>query len=106
LQNVWSDAPILRQIDGEEFDLILISGENGQTDSEFLATGFRGVSYWGADALGEIERHYRVLCEVPGYLAFVPQDRSVALQDKDVGRIFRQPCLASDRMLQLAPGTR
>ncbi len=106
LRNEWSIAPILQRIDSEEYDLVLINGFDGRADSEFSVIGFRGISHWGAGTLSEIGRHYRVLCEVHGDLAFVPQDKFSTLQPEDVGRIFRQPCRASNRTLQLAPGTR
>jgi hypothetical protein len=104
LQKAWSIAPILRQLDDEEFDLIVINGDDGQTDSEFLVNGYRGTARWGAGALGEMASHYRALCEVPGLIALVPRDRSVAVQEMDIARIFQQPCHATQRMPQLAPG--
>ena len=104
LQNVWSDAPILQQIDGEEYDLVLINGVDGVSSSLFSVAGFRGISHWGAGTLNEINRHYRTLCEVPDYIAFVPRDKFSTLQPEEIERIFRQPCRASNRTLQLAPG--
>jgi hypothetical protein len=106
LQSVWSIAPIIRQIDGEEYDLILIEGGDGPSDSEFLVKSFRGVSFWGAETLGPMASHYRALCEVPDYIALVPRDRSSILQEKDIARIFGQPCRATGRAPQLAPGAR
>jgi hypothetical protein len=106
LQNLWSSAPIVRKIDGEEYDLALIDGSDGPTDLEFLVGGFRGTSTFGDDTLGELKTHYRVLCEVPSFLAMVPRDRLNALQDKDIARIFRQPCRSTGRIPQLAPGLR
>ncbi|MGD0859287.1 MAG: hypothetical protein ABR912_08195 [Terracidiphilus sp.] len=106
LQNVGSIAPIVRQIDDEEYDLILIEGEDGPSNSEFLVKSFRGASFWGADTLGPMASHYRALCEVPDFIALVPRDRAGALQDKDIARIFAQPCLATGRTPQLAPGVR
>jgi hypothetical protein len=106
LRNAWSVAPILQQIDGEEYDLIVINGSDGQTDSEFLVSGYRGTSRWGADTLGPMASHYRALCEVPDYIALVPRDRASILQEKDIARIFGQPCRATGRTPQLAPELR
>jgi len=105
LQKLWSNEPILRRIDGEEYDLVLIGGEDGAADSDFLVSGFRGTSTLGTDTLDELKSHYRVLCEVPGTLALIPRNRSV-LQDTDIARIYRQPCLATGRLPQLQPGMR
>jgi hypothetical protein len=106
VQHLWSVAPIMNKIDGEEYDLVVISGKDAPADSEFSIDGYRGTSYWGADILGELMSHYQVLCEVPGSLALVPRDRSDALHDSDIARIFRQPCRATSRRPQLAPGLR
>jgi hypothetical protein len=106
LQNLWSFAPIAQRIDNEEYDLVLINGENGRADSDFSVTSFRGISYWGTDALGTIESHYRVLCEVPEFLALVPLDRPNTVKEQEIGRIFRQPCSATTRRPQLDPGVR
>jgi len=106
LQNVGSIAPIVQQIDNEEYDLIVIEGEDGPSDSEFLVKSFRGVSFWGADTLVPMASHYRALCEVQHFIALVPRDRSSILQDKDIGHIFGQPCRATVRVPQLAPGER
>jgi hypothetical protein len=50
--------------------------------------------------------HYRALCEVPDYIALVPRDRASILQEKDIARIFGQPCRATGRTPQLAPELR
>jgi hypothetical protein len=71
LQNLWSSAPIVRQIDNEEYDLILMSGRDGRMPSEFYAGGYHGISFWGTEMLEPIVGHYRALCEVPGVMAFV-----------------------------------
>jgi hypothetical protein len=105
LQNVWSIAPIVQQIDEEQYDLIVISGSDSPADSEFRVSS-RGTSGWGADTLGPMASHYRVLCEVPDFLALVPRNRANVLQDKDIARIFGQPCRATSRTPQLAPGMR
>jgi hypothetical protein len=105
LQNVWSMAPIVQRIDEEEYDLIVISGSDGPADSEFRVS-YRGTSGWGADTLGPMMSHYRVLCEVPSFLALVPRNRPGAVREKDIARIFGQPCLATVRTPQLAPGVR
>jgi hypothetical protein len=106
IQNLWSFAPIIEQIDREEFDLILVTGSDGPSDSEFLVKSIRGVSDWGADTLGPMVSHYRVLCEVPSLLALVPRDRAGPVQGEDIARIFSQPCRVTDRTPQLAPGMR
>jgi hypothetical protein len=106
VQNLSSFASIVQQIDNEEYDLILIEGGDGPSDSEFLVKSFRGVSFWGAETLGPMASHYRALCEVPDYIALVPRDRSSILQEKDIARIFGQPCRATGRTPQLAPGAR
>ena len=98
LRNVWSFAPIAAQIDRQEFDLILIGGEDGKSGTEFTVSGFRGVSYWGAHDLDDMQSHYRGLCEVPGYLAFVPRERAGSVRGEDVQEIFRKPCRQTDRI--------
>jgi hypothetical protein len=103
--NVWSIAPIIRQIDGEEYDLILIAGSDGPTDSEFLIS-FRGTSGWGADTLSSMVSHYRALCEIQGFLALAPRDRPGGAKEEDIARIFGQPCRATGRTPQVAPGMR
>ena len=106
VQNLWSFASIVQQIDNEEYDLILIDGDDGPGDSEFLVKSFREVSFWGADTLGPMVSRYRVLCEEPHFIALVPRDRAGILQEKDIARIFGQPCRATGRTPQLAPGVR
>jgi hypothetical protein len=106
LQKLWSFAPIIRQIDGEEYDLIMIRGDDGPTDSEFLVKSIRGISGWAADTVGPIASHYRTLCEVPFIIVLVPRDRSVAFRDEDIARILHQPCRATNRLPQLEPGMR
>jgi hypothetical protein len=92
LNKVWSSAPIVRQIDSEEFDLVLIAGENRQHHSEFLPLAVDGVSFWGHDTLKAMDSHYRSLCEVRSFVALVPRNRSVALNDRDIERLFGEPC--------------
>ena len=106
LQKLWSNAPILRRIDEEEYDMVLIGGEDGPADSVFWVAGYRGTSTLGADTLGELDGHYRVLCEVTGTLALVPRDRPNPLQDSDVARIYRQPCRATGRIPQMQAAMR
>ena len=106
VQNLWSFASIVQQIDNEEYDLILIDGDDGPGDSEFLVKSFREVSFWGADTLGPMVSRYRVLCEEPHFIALVPRDRAGILQEKDIARIFGQPCRATGRTPRLAPGVR
>jgi hypothetical protein len=106
LRNVWSFAPIIEQIDREEFDLIMVAGSDGPGDSEFEVKSIRGVSGWGADTLGPMASHYRVLCAIPNVVVLVPRDRPNSLENKDIARIFGQPCLATGRTPQLAPGVR
>ncbi len=104
LQKVWSFAPIGGEIAREEFDLVLINGQDGKAASDFVVGGFRGISYWGTDAMAAIENHYRVACEAPHYLAFVPRDRNGTVDSDEVERIFGEPCRETIRLPQLAPG--
>lgn len=106
LQERWSNAPIARKIDGEEYDLILLGGEDGHPDSEYWVGGFRGTAVFGDDTLAEIRSHYRDLCEVPGNMALVPRDRPDSLQVEDIARIFGQTCRATERIPQVQPGLR
>jgi hypothetical protein len=106
LGKAFSFAPILGKIDREHYDLILIGGEDGEATSDFVVEHYRGSSYWGADTVEEMRRHYRPLCEVPDYLALVPRDRSDVPEEGDIARIFRQPCHRTERMPQLAAGVR
>lgn len=106
LHDIWSIAPIVQQIDDEEYDLILIGGVDGPADSQFLVASWPGFSTRGTETLEPMMRHYRVLCEVPYHIALVPRDRSGTLKDKDITRIFGQPCRATGRVPQLAPGMR
>jgi hypothetical protein len=106
VRNLWSFAPIDRQIDGEEYDLIVITGDDGKAESEYFARSIRGFSCWGKGTLDAMASHYRALCEVPDFLVLVPRDRAGILQDKDLARIFGQPCRATGRTPQLAPGMR
>jgi hypothetical protein len=105
-ENVWSFAPIVQQIDREEYDLILLWGSDGPAPSQFTVISYRGFSGWGTETLGPIMSHYRALCEVPGHIALVPRDRVGAVQDEDIARIFGQPCLSTGRTPQIAPGMR
>lgn len=106
LHNRWSFAPIIEQIDRRDFDLILIAGNESPSNTELLVKSIRGVSGWGADTLGPMVSHYRVLCEVPELVAFVPRDRPGALKEEDITRILGQPCRATGRAPQLAHGVR
>ncbi len=110
VQNLWSFAPIARQIDNQEYDFVLIRGSDGRTSSVFWISGFRGISFWGSEDLFELEKHYRVLCEIredpDGYLALVPKDRISLIQKADIGNIFRQSCSPTSRRPQVAPGLR
>jgi len=89
LRKVWDDAPILQRIDGEHYDLILMS-----MDPRF------GSWAWGADMRAEMEGHYRVLCEADNRIAMVPQHRVDSVQAEDLTRIFKEPCNASANMPQ------
>jgi hypothetical protein len=109
LQKVWSFDSIVKQVEREEYDLILIKGVDDSRDSKLLVESFHGVSFWGEETLGPIASHYRGLCELRGYdgsdqIALVPRHRSSELQDKDISRIFGQPCLATNRIPQPDPG--
>ena len=106
LRNAFSFTPVLQKIDAEQYDLILIGGDDGKTDTDFVIMNFRGSSYWGADTVEAMKSHYRLLCEVPGNLALVPKDRAGAPQAADIARIFRQPCNPASRTLKIAPGAR
>jgi hypothetical protein len=104
MQKGWSIAPVTRKIDGEEYDLILLGGEDGASDSEYLIAGYRGTSFLGEDSLSEIRSHYRNLCEVQNFLALVPKDRPGTLHAMDIARIFGQPCQATSRLPKVQPG--
>lgn len=106
LQNLWSAAPIIQQIDGEQYDLLVIRGEDPDAGNGFLVDGFRGTSHWGIDMLDPMMRHYRTLCEVPRFIVLVPLNRSVPAEAKDITRIFGQPCVATNRTLRLEPDMR
>jgi hypothetical protein len=103
-QRVWSDEPIRQRIDAEAYDLLLIGGKDGTSDSEFLVAGFRGTSLWGADVVREMTLHYRVLCKTPDHVALVPLDRTSSLRTEDIAEIFNQPCRLTDRRPQVSPG--
>ena len=104
VQHRWSFAPIVQQIDAEEYDLILLWGHDGPGDSQFSIVGFRGFSGWGTDTLGPMASHYRPVCEVAKHIALVPRYRSGTVRKKDIERIFGQPCLATDRTPQVTVG--
>lgn len=106
LQKLWSSDPVVQQIQSEQYDVIIVSGEDAQADTGFVVQGFRGISRWGADTLGPIRDHYRTLCEVPGYIALVPDLRADAVGVKDIEHIFHKPCVATERLPQLAPTLR
>jgi hypothetical protein len=48
--------------------------------------------------------HYRVLCEVPNYMALVPHVRPGTVQESDLSLIFRQPCQSTTRTPQQISG--
>ena len=103
-QKIWSDAPILQQLDREAYDLLLIGGEDGDIDSEFVVRGFRGTSFWSPDLLHEMTVYYRPLCELPGWIALIPRNRFDSVQAVDLVSIFHEPCRATERTLQLGAG--
>jgi hypothetical protein len=105
-RNQWSFAQIDRKINGEEFDLVVINGNDGKDDSEYSVSSNRGFSWWSGETLDAMASHYRALCEVPHLIALVPRDRSGTLQEQDITRILGQPCRATGRIPQLAPGMR
>jgi hypothetical protein len=105
-QNLWSFAPIIQRIDDEQYDLILVSGDDTKTDSDYWVKSIRGVSGWGPDTLGAMADHYRALCEIPDFLALIPRDRPVRVLDEDIARIYKQPCRASSRTPRMEPGAR
>jgi hypothetical protein len=106
LQNLWSPAPIVEQIDNQEYDLLLIGGDDMPAESKFLVRSYRRFSTWGAEMIVPIMSHYRALCEASGYMALVPRDRASNVQVNDLSRILQQPCQVTDHTLQLAPGAR
>ncbi len=104
-QRVWQDTPIRERIDSGNYDLLLIGGQKEQgSATEFFVENFRGTSLWGADLLGEMTAHYRVLCETKDYLAMVPANRTSPVSVTDIAEIFHQPCRASIREPKVAPG--
>ncbi len=105
LQGVWSIAPVLASIDKREYDLILINGTDSLDEAEFTMHDYRGYSNWGPEVLNTVQQNYQALCEVPGFMAFVPKDRSGPVRE-DLNEIFQQPCVATNRRLQIAPGVR
>lgn len=106
LHGVWSIAPIRTSIDGREYDLILINGTHSNDVVGFTVHTYRGFSNWGPEVVDAIQQNYQTLCEVPGFMAFVPRDRADAVHETDIGEIFQQPCVATNRHLRLAPGAR
>lgn len=106
-QKAWSDEPIRQKIDAEDYDVLLLSGKDGSSDSEFLVEGYRGTSFWGADVLREMTLHYRVLCEAYGnfnHLALVPMDRRNFLSRDDLTELLHQSCRVTNRRPQVIPG--
>jgi hypothetical protein len=107
LHGLWSVAPIVASVDKKEYDLILLSGDDHpQNELVYSVKSFRGFSNWDPAVLEAIRQNYRVLCEVPGFMALAPQDRSSTLRDADISEIFQQPCVTSSRSPQLGPDTR
>jgi len=106
IRKAFSFSPVLARIDAEQYDLILIVGEDTKAGADFVVANFRGSSHWGGDTVAEMNSHYRPLCEVPGNLALVPKDRAGAPQAAVIARIFRQPCNPTSRTLKIAPGAR
>jgi hypothetical protein len=106
LQGVWSIAPILASIDAREYDLILINGSHSSDQTEFTVHTYRGFSNWGPETLNAMQQNYQALCEVPGFIALVPKDRPDMVREENISEIFQQPCLATMRQLQIAPGMR
>jgi hypothetical protein len=104
-QHVWQDTPIRERIDAGNYDLLLIGGQKEQSSAtEFFVESFRGTSLWGADLLGEMTIHYRVLCETKDYLAMVPANRTTPVSARDIAEMFHQPCRSSMREPKVAPG--
>ncbi len=106
LQGVWSIAPIVASIDGREYDLILISGSHSRDQTGFTMHTYRGFSNWGPETLNAMRQSYQALCEVPGFMALVPKNRPDMVREENISEIFQQPCLATNRQLQIAPGMR
>jgi hypothetical protein len=103
-QGAWSDAPIRQRVDAEAYDLLLIGGSDGASSTEFFVGSYRGTSDWGSDLLTEMSLHYRPLCETTDYLALVPMDRTAPLNSANIAEIFNEPCRATRRIPQTAPG--
>ena len=86
-RNVWSDTPILQQIDSEHYDLILMN-----EDPHFAAWA------WRPDMRAEAGAHYRLLCEVDHRAALVPLDRTDTPNAEDLTQVFGEPCRAINVM--------
>jgi hypothetical protein len=106
LRGAWSIKPILTSIDSQEYGLILINGTHPSDEAGFTVHSYRGFSNWGPEVLDTMQQNYQALCEVPGFMALVPKDRPDLVSEGDIGEIFQQPCLVTNRQLQIAPGTR
>jgi hypothetical protein len=101
---VWSDVPMRRNVDDEVYDLILLQGADGSSGSDFLVSGYRGMSGWGADVLAEMGLHYRAVCETSEILALAPLDRPSPVSSAVVSEIYGEPCRETHRLPQVAPG--
>jgi len=103
-RGVWSDAGVRAKIDAEDYDLLWLGGGNAKADSGFDVASFRGNSFWGADLLREMGLHYRALCETEDHLAMAPRDRTSSIDSEKIEEIFHQPCSATNRLPEVAPG--
>lgn len=69
----WSFDPIVREIEGSDFELIVFSPG--------YRTGWRGISPWDSRMWEAIDKHYRFACSMSDLEVWVPQQPSTHFSD-------------------------
>ena len=88
LKNQWSAAPLLDNISGEKYDLILML----RVSYKRIAPNYRGISDFSPDTLKAINEKYVVLCSTMSSMILQPRDRDIPLTPEYFGKMLGVRC--------------
>ena len=93
LNNQWSSAPLVTELNDQKYDLILMLRVNYHR----IAPAYRGISDFPPEVVTTINDKYVVLCNTFSAMILKPRDRDIPLSPEYFGQMLGAPCGTGSR---------